>query len=56
MLPKYSYLKIDSDYEVPIQMLVKERDCLGDLLMVWPKLMVYGYELVEKDSQQDIPE
>jgi len=24
MLPKYSYLKIDADYEVPIQMLVKE--------------------------------
>ncbi|KAG9233110.1 hypothetical protein BJ875DRAFT_465023 [Amylocarpus encephaloides] len=37
MLPKYSYLKIDSDYEIPLQMLVEERDCLGNPLMVWPK-------------------
>ncbi|KAH8586108.1 hypothetical protein B0O99DRAFT_645359 [Bisporella sp. PMI_857] len=37
ILPKYSYLKIDSDYEVPIQMLVEERDCLDNPLIVWSK-------------------
>jgi len=37
ILPKYSYLKIDSYYEVPIQMLVEGGDCLGNPLMIWPK-------------------
>jgi hypothetical protein len=37
ILPKYSYFKIDSYYEVPIQMLVEGRDCLGNPLMIWPK-------------------
>lgn len=36
-LRKNSYLKIDSSYEVPIQMLVEEPDCLGNPLMIWPK-------------------
>lgn len=37
ILPKDSYLKIDSEYEVPIQMLVEEPDSLGNPLMIWPK-------------------
>ncbi|CZR67731.1 uncharacterized protein PAC_17630 [Phialocephala subalpina] len=37
ILPKYSYLKIDSSYEVPIQMLVEGLYCLGNPLMTWPK-------------------
>lgn len=37
ILPKYSYLKIDSYYEVPIQMLVEGRDCSGNPLMIWSK-------------------
>jgi hypothetical protein len=36
-LPKYSYLRIDSYYEVPIQILVEARDCLDKPLMIWPK-------------------
>ncbi|KIM99963.1 hypothetical protein OIDMADRAFT_30332 [Oidiodendron maius Zn] len=37
ILPKNSYLKIDSYYEVPIQVLVEAKDKLGNPLMVWPK-------------------
>jgi hypothetical protein len=37
VLPKYSYLKIDSYYEVPIQMLVDVRDYFGNPLMIWSK-------------------
>jgi hypothetical protein len=37
ILLECSYLKIDSYYEVPIQMLVEDRDCLGNPLMIWPK-------------------
>lgn len=36
-LPEYSYLKIDSHFEVPIQVLVEAKDDSGNLLMVWPK-------------------
>jgi hypothetical protein len=36
-LPKYSYLKIDSYYEVPIQMLVEARDPLDNPLMICSK-------------------
>ena len=36
-LPKYSYLKIDSYYEVPVQLLVEAKDCSDNPLMVWPK-------------------
>ena len=36
-LLKYLYLKIDSYYEVPIQILVEARDCLDNPLMIWPK-------------------
>jgi hypothetical protein len=34
---KYLYLKIDLSYEVPIQVLVKAKDKLGNALIVWPK-------------------
>lgn len=37
ILPKYSYLKIDSYYEVPIQMLDEVVDGMGEPLMVWVK-------------------
>jgi len=36
-LQKYSYLKIDSYYEVPIQMLVDVRDYFGNPLMIRSK-------------------
>jgi len=37
MLSQPSYLQIDSDYEVPIQVLVEARDRSDSPLMVWPK-------------------
>lgn len=36
-LPKYSYLKIDSYYEVPLQVLVEAKGCPAKPLMVWQK-------------------
>ena len=37
VLPQHSYLKIDSYYEVPLQMLVNVRDHFGNPLMIWSK-------------------
>ncbi|KAH8790829.1 hypothetical protein F5882DRAFT_257432, partial [Hyaloscypha sp. PMI_1271] len=37
ILRKHSYLKIDSSYEVPIQMSVEGLDYLSNPLMIWPK-------------------
>lgn len=36
-LPRFSYLKIDSYYEVPIQMLEEAQDYFGNPLMIWVK-------------------
>lgn len=37
MLPLLSYLKIDSYYEVPVQMLDEAVDGIGEPLMIWAK-------------------
>jgi hypothetical protein len=37
MLPLFSYLKIDSYYELPIQMLDEAADGVGEPLMIWAK-------------------
>jgi hypothetical protein len=37
MLPLFSYLKIDSYYEVPIQILDEAADGMGKPLMIWGK-------------------
>ena len=36
-LPKYSYLKTNSYYKLPIKLLVDAREYLGNPLIVWPK-------------------
>ena len=36
-LPKYSYLKTDSYYEVPLQLLIEAKGCSDKRLMVWQK-------------------
>lgn len=36
-LPKHSYLKIDSYYEVPLQLLVEAKGCSDKPLMGWQK-------------------
>jgi hypothetical protein len=54
ILPKYSYLKIDLYYEVPIQMLVESTDCFGHPLMVWPKYQGGLGELLDHVQRRDL--